>query len=251
MATTKERHDGPHIDGNGRLIERPLQADAAPWDATLKSLNLTDMQMLYDASPEAARARNVAIGLPTDLKHERRAAKGRTLNLLHVANAAKHLERLPVPGEAFHVITKGNYSQWDLVPAVLQLAGEKIVELNMATLGFSRSNIEALAGLLDSGAIGSCSFICSAFFRSVDRDAFDFMHAALSSRGQRVASIRSHAKIPLFQLADGRNIVVESSANLRSCHNVEQFCMIHDRELLAFHKQWMDTLLKGVKNAPR
>jgi len=46
-----------------------------------------------------------------------------------------------------------------------------------------------------------------------------------------------------MELTDGRCVVVESSANLRSCRNIEQFTMSHDRALLQFRRSWMLGLL--------
>ena len=49
---------------------------------------------------------------------------------------------------------------------------------------------------------------------------------------------------------DGRCIVNESSANLRSCRNIEQFTMTHDRDLLEFHRQWMAEVMPRVDDGP-
>lgn len=45
--------------------------------------------------------------------------------------------------------------------------------------------------------------------------------AELVRRGHRCVAVRSHAKILLFEMSDGRSFAWESSANLRSCKNVE------------------------------
>lgn len=193
---------------------------------------------------EAAAARNAAAELPDSLKYARRAAKRQMLHLLNVANAAAHLERLPDEGETFHCVMRGNYHAWDLVPAVLRLAAPSaIAYLGIATLGFNRQNAAELLELCDAGQIGRVDFICSCYFRSTSGDEFAFLHDGLTGRGQRVAAVRSHAKILLFELNDGRCLVVESSANLRSCRNVEQFTLTHDAGLLAFHRKWISTLL--------
>jgi hypothetical protein len=71
---------------------------------------------------------------------------------------------------------------------------------------------------------------------------------ALHRRGHSIAAIRCHAKILLMELTDGRHIVVESSANLRSCRNIEQFTMTDDHDLLLFHRGWMLELLKDAKS---
>lgn len=193
---------------------------------------------------QSAQARNAAVELADGLKLVRRAAKRQTLHLLNVANAAAHIERLPEAGETFHCVMKGNFHSWDLAPAILKLAAPAAAKyLGIATLGFNKSNAAELLDLFDRRQIGRIDFIASCYFRSTCADEFGFLHAGLSSRGQRCVAVRSHAKIMLFELTDGRALVIESSANLRSCRNVEQFTLTHDRGLLDFHRGWMTTLI--------
>lgn len=198
---------------------------------------------------EAANARNAGVELPANLKMPRRSLKREMLHLLNVANAARHVERLPEPGGSIHAIMRGNYHAWDLVPAVLKLAAPATIEyLGVATLGFNRSNAQDLVELLDAGKVKKVDFICSCYFRSTSGDEFAFLYEQLIARDQRVVAIRSHAKIVLFELSDGRRLVIESSANLRSCSNLEQFALTHDAELLAFHKSWIRTLIDKATN---
>lgn len=193
---------------------------------------------------ESQAARNVAIDLPADMKLVRRSAKRLMLHLMHVKNAAEHLDRLPDVGESFHAVMRGNYHAWDLVPAVLKLAAPATIErLSVATLGFNKSNATELLELFDAGQIIAVDFVCSCYFKSTCANEFGLLHEGLTARGQRIAAVRSHAKILGFELSDGRALIVESSANLRSCHNVEQFTLTHDAELLAFHRQWIGHLL--------
>lgn len=213
----------------------------------LPSFDCDSVKPLFEA--ESQTARNVAIDLPADVKLLRRSAKRQMLHLMHVANAAQHLGELPANGESLHCVMKGNYHAWDLVPAILQLAAPAtITRLLVATLGFNKSNAAELIELYDAGQIKAVDFICSCYFKSTCEGEFEFLHAALTARGQRIAAVRSHAKILGFELSDGRALVIESSANLRSCRNVEQFSLTHDRELLEFHRSWIDQLLtEGTK----
>ena len=208
----------------------------------LPAFDMTRVAAFYPG--QAAEARNAAAELADNLKHVRRAAKRQTLHLLNVANAARHLERLPEAGETYHCVMKGNFHAWDLVPAVLKLAAPAtIAYLGIATLGFNRANAQELAELLDAGQVQSTDFICSCYFKSTSGDEFAFLHEQLTARGQRVAAVRSHAKVILFEMTDGRRFIIESSANLRSCRNVEQFTLTHDAGLLDFHKAWMTNIV--------
>ena len=213
----------------------------------IAQLEVLDAQPLFPSEADATR--DATIGIDVDLKHVSRPERRRMMHMLNVANAAKALDRLPDQGETFHVVMRGNYHGWDLVPAVLALAAPATIsELNVCTLGFSASNAHELVGLIDAGQIGRCSFICSVYYKSMTdgQPVFDALAQALTSRGHTIAAIRCHAKILLMELSDGRCLVVESSANLRSCRNIEQFSMTHDEGLLAFHRQWMIGLLKDA-----
>ena len=83
------------------------------------------LRPLFDGGNDATR--NAHIGLDDDRLHTRRAKKRRMLHMLHVANAAKHLDRLPDNGETFHGVMRGNYNGWDLVPAVLEQVDVPVV----------------------------------------------------------------------------------------------------------------------------
>jgi hypothetical protein len=194
--------------------------------------------------PAADAGRNATVELAAGLRFSRRAKKRQTMHLLHVANAAEHLRRLPDDGETIHAVMKGNYHAWDLVPAVLQLATPAtIAYLGIATLGFNRANAQELVDLLDKGHVSKVDFICSTYFRGNSADEYTQLHGALTSRGHRCVAIRSHAKVILFQMTDGAAYVIESSANLRSCRAIEQFTLTADPGLLAFHREWIEQLI--------
>jgi hypothetical protein len=207
----------------------------------LQTLDI-DPPSFYD---EPVEARNVGAGLAQDRKLVL-SHKHELLRLEQVANAAATLERLPAPDETFHIICRGNWPAWALVPAFLRL-GEpaRIDHLHLATLGFSRSNADELLGLFDQGLIGSISMVISCYFRTHEHDIVDWLALELANRGQRFASVRNHAKVITAQMSDGNNLIVESSANLRSCRNVEQFAITNHEQLLRFHQEWIDTVIAG------
>jgi hypothetical protein len=213
----------------------------SPFD-NLKPLDLDSLQPFYPV--DAAANRNAAVALPEERVY-RRVASGRQFKRqLAVANAAKTLDALPAEAESVHIIMRGSFNAWDFVPAVTTLAKPSTVtRLTISTLGFAKGNTEELCTMLDSGAIGAVEFLCSVYFKSVDADVFDHLHAELTRRRQRVAAVRTHAKVLGFELSDGRGIVIESSANLRSCRNAEVCCITSDPNLLTFHREWITYLL--------
>ena len=220
----------------------------ANWSDNLPAIDLAAVPSFFNELQGSEK--DAAVELPGDRKLVRRAAARRTLNLVRIANAARHLETLPADGETWHLICKGNFAQWDYVPAVLQLAAPSTIRrLDIATLGFSASNLEDLLQLLDAGQVGQVTFLYSVYFRSVEKQSCQRLQHELTRRGQRVFACRTHAKLLLMELSDGRCLVNESSANLRSCRNVEQSTFTHDRQLLEFHRAWMEEIFS--RGAPR
>lgn len=214
----------------------------------LPGLDLDALGSFYDAPPEAAR--DVEIALDDDRVHVRTPTARRCFNALHVANLARALTRLPAPGETWHIICKGNWPAWAMVPRTLELiAPRRIAWLGIATLGFSRDNADELQQMLDAGDIGQCDLLFSCYFRAHEETLVGYLTHEMQRRGQRIKAIRNHAKILAMQLSDGTGITVESSANLRSCRNVEQFTITSDATLAAFHRDWMNTLLEGGTHA--
>ena len=139
------------------------------------------------------------------------------LDARRLQNAIEHIGRLPEPGEAFHLVTAKQYSLWHVVKATLHLAAPAtIARLTVATLGFSRQNLEELLQLLDAGHIGKVDFLFSVYFKSNEREICERLAHELTTRGQRVVAMLTHAKVLLIETTDGRSYVVESSANLRS-----------------------------------
>ena len=101
--------------------------------------------------------------------------------------------------------------------------------------------------MINAGAVAQVDFLYSVYFKSVAKSACDRLQYELTTRGHRVACCRTHAKIILLQLSSGENFAVESSANLRSCRNIEQSTFSNDGGLLDFHRAWMNDLFEQFK----
>lgn len=204
-----------------------------------------DAKPIYPSQRQAKRDAATIIG--SRRAHVDKNKKRVFRNKLRSGNAAKELGQLPGSGEALHLIMRGNFDSFDFVPAVLQVASPATIsELNICTLGFNSTNAARLLDLLDAGQVQRCSFMASHFWRSNETDVYDALWKELDQRGHRAAALRSHAKILLFELSDGRFYTIEMSANLRSCRNIEQATIIEGKELLQFHRSWMMELLDEV-----
>jgi len=156
-------------------------------------------------------------------------------------DAAESIGHIPGPDEAIHLAVSGRFALWHVVPAVLKLSGQPIDELIIATLGFSKRNISALCELLDAGQIGCVHLLASHYFKGTSNEIYTHAEKLFADRPDKAhfRSLRTHAKVLLFRLSDRRTITVESSANLRSCKNIEQMTLIGDPALHAFHRGWI------------
>jgi len=212
----------------------------------LPSFELDGLKPFFDEL--AGHENDAARGWVGDRRHLRRTDKRILLDARRVADALEHIGRLPEPNEAFHLVTAKRYSLWNVVQAVLQLAAPVTVAyFGVATLGFSKQNLEELLDLLDRGQIGRVDFLFSVYFKSNEKEICQRLAHELTTRGHRVVAMLTHAKIMLLELTDGRQFVVESSANLRSCAGIEQIMLTNDAALFAFHRQWLCDVMEAKK----
>jgi hypothetical protein len=210
-------------------------------------LNLHRNPLLNPAAPSVAGIESELRRLPHlagDRKTSRKIVRAVCRDARQIKTAAEAIGKLPGPDEALHLVVSGRFALWHVVPAVLELAGVPIAELRIATLGFSRKNIEALCRLIDGGQIGRAWLLCSHYFKGTSAEVYNFAADEIAKRPTSAAfySIRTHAKVLTIRLTDGRTLTVESSANLRSCKNIEQMTVIGSQNVYTFHVGWIDEL---------
>ena len=193
------------------------------------------------ADPEV----DVHAHLPGDRSFVRTATRRLFRDYRSNPDAFKHLDTLPKAGETLHGVISGKYALWDLVPALIEKTGQSIADLHLATLSYGKQNAAELLGLLDDGRVKRVSLLVSYYFKAQNRGLYDTLVPELLKRGHRVLAMRTHCKLILFRMSRGTRYVVESSANLRSCKNVEQFALTRCPKLYQFHRAWLeDELLK-------
>jgi hypothetical protein len=215
------------------------------WTQSLATLDLDGIKPIFpELVGEEKDAGREWVG---DRRHVRRTDKRVMLDARRLQDAVAHIGHLPEPGEAFHLVTAKRYSLWHVIEATLQLATPATVAyLGIATLGFSKTNLDELLAEIDAGRIAKVDFLFSVYFKSNERESCERLAHELTTRGHRVVAMLTHAKILLMELSDGRAFVVESSANLRSCSSIEQIVVTHDRGLFDFHAKWIDEIM-GAK----
>lgn len=185
--------------------------------------------------------------LPGDLRLARRNRKAKYRESIQAKTAAEAMGAIPGEDDAIHMAISGRFALFDFVPAALELGGCKIDAVTIATLGFSRRNVLKLCELIDAGRIGNARMLYSHYFRGTSAELCECLDEQFAARPERAraATARTHAKILLVAFADGRRMTLESSANLRSCKNIEQATAIGGEALYGFHLGWIDGLFNG------
>ena len=144
------------------------------------------------------------------------------------------------------MVVSGRYPLFAIIPAVIDLSGATIDDLHLVTLSYSKDNAADLLDLLDTGKIHRVSLMVSHYFAKANAHLYDPLETELEERHQRCIALRTHAKLILMRLSDGRKFTVHSSANLRSCKNIEQACFENDAALYDFHACWIEGLFSSA-----
>lgn len=191
---------------------------------------------MEQAPPKQTPGDALHLTTKTVRSHSRR----RTYDLSQVPDAVKLINPLPEPGETIHALMGGDFAAWDLIPAIHQLLNVPITELYITTLGFNFSNNGHLCAMLDQGHVQKTWILCSTYFKAADPDVFHAAEENLKARGCFIKAVRNHTKIiAIAPKGSQHRYVIESSANLRSCNNIEQFTLTNSPEVFNFHKGWI------------
>lgn len=145
------------------------------------------------------------------------------------------------------VIVSGNFIFGDFIEALCELRGVRIKQMYISTLSMSAENIDSLVNIYDlCPDIEQLNVLLSAYFYSHEKHGLvPYLYSELDVGDRlQVCFCDTHCKIVLIETDDGRHFVAHGSANLRSSHNIEQFCWEEDAELYDFNRQYMDRLLR-------
>lgn len=192
-----------------------------------------------EATPATEPSRKVGDVLRLDeirLRHRQQVRKAGYKDAIGTDNAVAVIGKLPKPGEAVHILTDGTYQGAAAIPAILQLAGATAAEVLIATLSFSRQNVDTLVELIDGKQVKRMAVLCSTYFRAGNEDAFGYAVEELGRRKVFVAAARSHMKVTTLAIGRARYIIT-GSANLRSCLAVEQIIVTNDARLHRFYRE--------------
>ena len=168
--------------------------------------------------------------------------------LIRPKNAKAILDLFPTVDEQLHGITCGDFVMGDLITEVVGRFGCPL-KITISTLSMSVKNTENLADLLRENSELLIEMVVSHYFQSTNGDVFLAINSLLTEVFPdrfEIGVTRSHAKIILFDYPF-KAWVVETSANLRSSNNIEQFVISNDRDLLEFHCGWIRELMEAGK----
>jgi hypothetical protein len=178
------------------------------------------------------------------------AKAGRTIlthtsvrRLVGLRKAADVLDSLPGPGESLHGVLYGFFNLCHLLIVLLDRLSVPCLHLRVATLSMCSRNVAELAALIDCGAVKRLDVLTSDFQRKHDKAIFAELLEAMHQRGQRVAAARSHCKLLLLDMEDGRKYALEGSPNLRTSRNAEQFCLTQDALVHDHYAVWFDEVV--------
>ena len=165
--------------------------------------------------------------------------------------AADLLPERPAEGEAVHTLMSGRYDLAQVVTATVRRW--PVSRLTVATLSANKRTLRELLNELDAGTVGTLAVVVSGFFARHNKGLFLAVRDELRADypGSTLIAAKTHAKITLFEFADGScPLVFEGSANLRKNDSLEQLTAIRDRSVFDWHRRWIDALVTAHANDP-
>lgn len=169
--------------------------------------------------------------------------KSRARKLIKPENARAAVDLFNPGMEAMHCITCGDFVMCDLLVELISKFGRP-EELIFSTLSMSEKNAASLAKILKTHQV-PFTLLLSHYFKNSNGKIFTAIENLLINQFPELMTVkiyRSHAKVFLLDYGDLK-ISIESSANLRSSNNIEQFTIYTDPDLFHFHKGWITQVM--------
>jgi len=151
------------------------------------------------------------------------------------------IDRLPVPGEDFHIIGGGNIDAFHIIPCTL-IYSKVINRLYISTWSMTRENMQELLKLFDEGKIKELNIVISIFFQGRYKAECHFLKTEMAKRNQRIVICKNHAKVICMD-TPGAMLVSQGSANFTGNPRIEQAVFSNSHELFHHHANWMDLVL--------
>lgn len=190
-------------------------------------------------SAKFALPANIALHQFHQVKAKDKASRKGIKKLIKPENANFLSRYIPAPGDTVHCVVRGDFVFADILPVILNKSSADLIAIS--TLGLSKKNAEMLAEMKARGICRRLLVLVSHYFSQVDKTGTFAEVVAILGNDIRIA--RTHCKVVLIDTPPNAYIVA-GSANLRSSDTAEQFSIWNDRELLAWHLDWMESMQK-------
>jgi hypothetical protein len=179
---------------------------------------------------------------PEDLPRRAREFRASLRRKAQLRRAAEVVPYLPGPGESLHTLLTGYFDFALVLTCVLRSRPVPCEAVRVATLSFSKKNVQEMAGWLDAGLVKRLTLLSSEFMKEGNPATYyGAVKELAEQRGQAVAAARCHAKVATLAFADGLRLVFEGSMNLSTNRNVEQMAVVNDAGLHDWHAAWIDS----------
>lgn len=173
----------------------------------------------------------------------RRNARRRMLSVAKQERLQDVITGLPAPGESWHVVSSSQFDFWSFVPVCVDRLGGHVDLLYGSTWTMNRQNVIELFELFDAGRADRIAILTGTYFKRRESAVYARLAEGMITRGQRFIAFENHTKILLLQTPTD-HITIESSANFTANPRLEQYVLSNDRDLLEFHRSWMEEMLE-------
>jgi hypothetical protein len=182
---------------------------------------------------------------PEDLPRQPHLFRASLRRKAQLRRAAEVIPHLPGPGESLHALLTGFFDFALVLTCVLRSRPAPCEALRVATLSFSKRNVQEMCGWLDAGLVQRLTLLCSDFMKEGNAETFfGAVKELAEQRGQTVGAARCHAKVACLHFADGLKLAFEGSMNQSTNRNLEQMAVINDPGLHDWHSAWIDQKVK-------
>lgn len=175
-----------------------------------------------------------------------RATKHKNIVFQHIKRRetfATYLKDIPETGQSIHIISKGDFDFFSIVPCMTGLMGT-VNEMFGSTWVMNMENVNDLLDLYDEKKIENITIITGLYFKRRSTAVYSQLYQGLMKRGQRYRAGKNHAKVLLMSDHNNNYITIEGSANFTANTRIENYVMTNDEDLFKFHKEWIEDFLK-------
>jgi hypothetical protein len=160
-------------------------------------------------------------------------------------------ELLIFKNERYYCIIDGDFIFGDFIEAFITVRNMDVKELTISTSSLSEENVYSLHNLLKMNYVESLNLIVSDQFFSYEKDnliPFIYENLDFDNRFQlSVCANRSKIILIESEYDKGRKYVIQTSANMNSSNNIEQFCIEENEELYDWNKNILDGIIEKFK----